>query len=359
MQVTFFARVDTDKNPYLLLYKRALEQEGINVAFESQLGLRWLRRNGMRCDAIHIHWIASAYRAAKGSLARRVLIGRYGNITRGTMRLADFTMALLAAKLRGTRIIYTVHNLRPHEENSRFYILLDRLARRLLISAADRIHVHNRYTQKMLATRYGRCENVEVVPIGSYAGWYPNDVQRSVARRRLGLDDHTFVYLFLGLLRPYKGIEELIHAFERVNDPNKRLLIVGQMYRPEYATTLTQLVDGTEAIRIVPEFIPDDELQWYLNACDVFVLPYQNVTTSSAVMLALTFGRPVVAPAITSFPEVVTPVAGVLYDTESPSGLEDGLRKAGRRRWSEEDILDYARRYEWSRLAPQLADLYR
>jgi len=195
-----------------------------------------------------------------------------------------------------------------------------------------------------------------VVPLGNYIGHYPNDISRSEARQQLDLPDDAFVYLFLGMIRPYKGVEELIHAFEKLDLPACRLLIVGRVSRASHK--VLSLGQNNSAIKLVPEFVPDEALQLYMNACDVFVLPYKKVTTSSAAVLSWSFGRPIVAPAMTSFPEFTTPGAGVLYDPSRPTALLSALQQAREQSWSESEIFAHAHLFDWDKLAPQLANLY-
>ena len=108
----------------------------------------------------------------------------------------------------------------------------------------------------------------------------------------------------------------------------------------------------------MPEFIPDKDIQVYLKASDIFVLPYKDITTSGAAFLALSFGRPIIAPAITSFPEVVTPESGILYEASKPDGLVSALKEAKTRAWSESEVFDYAHQLDWDKLGPQLSALY-
>ena len=68
---------------------------------------------------------------------------------------------------------------------------------------------------------------VVVVPHGNYIERYPNHISRQEALQQLDLPGGEFVYLFLGLLRPYKGVEDLIDAFNKLAPPTGRLLIVG------------------------------------------------------------------------------------------------------------------------------------
>jgi beta-1,4-mannosyltransferase len=361
MIVTFFARVDIALNPYLLLYKRELERQGILVRLEREFSLNWMLTRGKSCDAIHLHWIEAAYKPSGGNarsrLAEKLVTNRFSRTVRGVLRLANFSAALLLAKWQGICIVYTVHNL-TYSGQFRPFVILHRLANRVVFSIADRIHAHNHYTRRILENVYGRRDGVVVVPLGNYVGHYPNEVSRLEARRQLGLPADAFVYLFLGLVRPYKGVEELIDAFGKLGSPTDRLLVVGRVLTSSYEEEILRLGQNNSAIRLVLEFVPDEAIQLYMNACDICVLPYRNITTSSAAVLALSFGRPAIAPATTSFPELVTPGNGILYDPSQPDALVSAMQQARERSWSRSEILDRVHRFDWEVLGPQLANLY-
>jgi len=362
MRVTLFARVDTALNPYMLLYKKALERQGLIVHLEREFSLNWLITRGKSCDAIHLHWIGAAYRPSRphirSGLVEKLVRNRLVTPLRGALRLTNVSAALFLAKLQGKIIVYTVHNLKSNHRETWPFIILNRIAHRIILSLSDRIHVHNHYTRQVLKTAHNRKNGVIVVPLGNYVGHYPNQLSRLEARRQLDLPDDAFVYLFLGLLRPYKGVEELIDAFEKLELSTSWLLIVGRASKANYKERILGLSRNNSAIELVPEFVPDEAIQLYMNACDICVLPYRNITTSSAVVLAWSFGRPVIAPAIASFPELVTPETGILYDPSQPDALVLALHQARRRPWSESEILDYVRQFDWDKLGPQLANLY-
>ena len=135
-------------------------------------------------------------------------------------------------------------------------------------------------------------------------------------------------------------------------------MIVGRVSSASYKEMMLSLSQGNPAIRLVPEFVPDEAIQLYMNACDACVLPYRNMTTSGAALLALSFGRPIIAPAIASLPELITPETGILYDPSQPDALVSALQKAKQQSWSEAEIFDYAHQFDWDKLGPQLAALY-
>jgi len=358
MRVTLFAPYDTQ--PYIWLYKETLERQGLVVHLESEFNLSWLLTKGQSCDAIHLHWIDRVYRPSESN-TRSNLTGRLINnlllkSLRGVLRLAGFSAALLLAKLRGKVVVYTVHEFERLRAESWPFVILRRIAHWVIFSLADQIHVHNHYSRQTLEAVYKRKDGVQVIPHGNYVGCYPNTISRSEARQQLGLPQDVFVYLFLGWIRPNKGVEDLITAFEKLDMPDGRLMIVGRVSRSCHQ--ILSLAQNNPTIKLVPEFVPDATIQLYMNACNVCVLPYKYMTTSGAVMLVWTFGRPVIAPAIASFTELVTPETGVLYDPAQPNGLVSALQHAREQSWSESEILNYVHQFDWDKLGPQLANLY-
>ena len=363
MRITIFSAFDTALNPYILLFKKALEGQGLTVKFERNLNLHWLLFRGKSCDCIHLHWIKHSYSPPKNkdqSEFLKKLIGiRLIRIFLDLFCLIDFVLAFFFAKLAGKIIVFTVHDLYEFGRKSLRGKMQIEIGRNIVFRFSDAIHVHNHHTRKLIENRYNRVSGIYVIPHGNYIGYYPNWVSKTEARRQLGLPDDAFVYLFLGLLRPYKGIDDLFDAFKKLEIPEARLFVVGRVFgNDNYASELKQLGRDDSRIKLIPEFIADEAIQVYLKACDIFVLPYKDITTSGAAFLALSFGRPIIAPYITSFPEVVTPDSGILYDASNPNGLVSALEEARVLTWSESKIIDYAKQFDWDRLGWQLFALY-
>ena len=164
--------------------------------------------------------------------------------------------------------------------------LQKKIARKIVFRYSDKIHVHNHYTKNLVEQRYSRKTGIYVIPHGNYIGYYSNSVSKSEARKRLNLNDENFVYLFLGLIRPYKGVEDLVDAFLKLSNTNTRLLIAGRVFgiNNYESTNSNDLTKSNCRIKLFLDFIPDEDIQVFLNACDVFVLPYKDITTSGAAL---------------------------------------------------------------------------
>lgn len=343
MHVLLVSRVRL--NPYVALLAHGLEQNGASATIVPEFGLRTLwhaRRHGV--DVIHLHWL-ELMTAAPGP-RRRVL------------RLRWLLNTLALAHRVGITLVYTVHNLAPHEPDQ---ASLDPRDSAALFDLVDLLHVHDAATAAAVARQYDRTRGVYVVPHGSYIGAYPNTCSRSMARQHFGLGDDELVFLALGGLRPYKGLEALIDAFQTLDQPQARLLIAGHAHVPAYAAEISARASRDPRIRLHLQHIPDDALQYFFQASDACVLPYRQATTSGAAILALSFGCPLVAPDFDPFPPLAAAGRGVLYAPDDPQGLVKALlaiaqldqavaRAAG---------LAYALTLDWKSLAGQHLAAYR
>ena len=364
MRINIFTDFNVALNPYIILFKEALESQGLAVKIERNLSLFWLVFKSKSCDCIHLHWLKYQYSPSKKNektkLLNKLLEIRIVRIIFDLFSLFDFVLSLLLAKTAGKIIVFTVHDLHDYGIKPSRLKLQKIIARKIVFRYSDKIHVHNNYTGKIIEQKYNRKTGIYVIPHGNYIGYYSNNINKKDAKQKLGLPDNTFVYLFLGLIRPYKGVEDLISAFKKLKSQKLRLLIVGRVFgKAYYEQELRKFCISDARIDLVTMFIADDAIKVYLKACDIFVLPYKDITTSGAAYLALSFGRPLIAPNIASFPEIITASSGILYNATKPVGLVTALKEARTQEWSENKILEYAHKYDWNKLGPQLSGLYR
>ena len=363
MRVNIFSNFNAALNPYILLFKGALENQGLTVKIEYNLNLPWVLFKIKSCDCIHLHWVKYQYLPSKKNektkLLKKLIEIRIVKIFFDLVSLVDFALSLILAKAAGKIIVFTVHDL--HDFGIKSFRLKRQLeiARNIVFRWSDKIHVHNHFTKKLVEQRYNRKTGIYVITHGNYIGYYSNSVTKSEARKRLSLTDKNFVYLFLGLIRPYKGVEDLIEAFSRLSDLNTRLLIAGRVFgNNKYGNKLNKYTKSNCRIKMFLDFVPDEDIQVFLNACDILVLPYKDITTSGAAFLAMSFGRPIIAPSISSFKEVLTADSGILYDTEKTDGLLSALNEAKNNSWSKNKIISLAHKLDWRILGADLANLY-
>jgi beta-1,4-mannosyltransferase len=317
VHVTFLPQVKVYSdggNPYWERLQASLEQGGIEfVSTDDPLYLqwRWLVRHRDQVDVLHLHHVQHHYACNEEEASGQMLL--------------KFVGKLLLARLLGYRIVWTMHNLYPHKPLQPARV--GRLARLALAQLSHAVIVHCERARESLAREFYRRRKVFVTPHPSYVDVYPDEMDREQARRALGLCPEQQVFLFLGAIRPYKGINSLIHTFRQFPDGNWALLIVGKPWDEAYLIELRQAIDNDRRITLRPQFVPNEELQIYFKAADVTVLPFTQVLSSGSALLALSFGCPVVAPDVGCMSDTVTPDVGILYDPAAPDGLYRALEK--------------------------------
>lgn len=268
--------------------------------------IRW------KADILHFHWIHPYL----------IRAGTVGTLLQSLRLVVE--VGLL--RLSGQRIVWTVHNLKNHDNR---HLGLERWFTKRFAAFTSALITHSRSACTDAATAFGiRSQDcMHVVPLGNYIGCYPNHIPRSDARERLGIPAESFVFLFLGRIQPYKGVLELIRNFKSLQS-GARLVIAGKPADTNTSELIRKEIGATTNVVFRPGFVPDDEIQVYLNACDFVVCPYRDVFTSSAVVLAMSFGRACVAPRIGSIGETLDDQGAILYNPVVDDSLRDALRLA-------------------------------
>ena len=335
-------------NPYITQLTEHLNCAGVHVVGRVQKTrhlLPWINRRHV--DVIHLHWLDPYYLTARypKAVARAVL----------------FLSCLALARIRGIRIIWTVHNLVNHEQRR---VMLESFVNRFVASLSGALIVHSVSACKMVAAKCsGRtARKISVIYHGHYINWYPNKIEKREARNALELPQTDLVFLFLGIIRPYKGVLELIDTFKQCELTDSKLMIVGQPTKGMTDRIVLDHIGQSGQIRFTSGYLPDDQIQLYMNACDVVMLPYRESLTSGAAVLAMSFGRVVVAPRLESIEELCSDEGAILYDPQDDDGLLRALHKVADARsklskmgrWN----LGRARRWNWEQVARATKRVY-
>ncbi len=149
-------------------------------------------------------------------------------------------------------------------------------------------------------------------------------VPRAEARLRLGLPDGATVFLFSGLLRPYKGWDVLLAAFAEVRRvlPGALLVLAGEPWGDAKELAARPAPEG---VRLFLRFLPAEERGLLFDACDAVVCPYRHATGSGIAADAVAHGRPVIGSNVPGLAVAVEEgVSGLLV----PPGDADALSAA-------------------------------
>lgn len=273
-------------NPYNANLYRAMDDREVRV---QDFSYRRLLLN--RVDIVHLHWPELTF-----------LSGHRTSIH--AARLVFFHLFLRVARLRGTKLFWTVHNVAPHEQRST--ARLRALHRRLLTRHVDAIFALT--ADGLAAAREAYPEIVDVpgfvTPHGHYRDDYDFSTDRADARRRLGVDDDARLVLAVGQIRPYRNIPHLIEVFGKVDGEDLVLCVAGSVAPPELGDTVRAAAQDDERVRVELAFLPNDRLALWLRAADLVALPYTAIQNSGSAILGLSAGRPVLVPDLGAMREV-------------------------------------------------------
>lgn len=354
MNVRFFWEAGGDfslahrGNPYGPLLAHAMQARGITFsAGDYAFTKQWLDDVRATDEVLHINWLHHFYKA--------------DDLASSIRSLTRFTDNLQYAERLGFRIVWTFHNLYPHE---RPYPAIDHDAQIMMCQVADEVIAHCRYAADQCRDRFHRRGHLTVVPHGNYIDAYPNEISREAARRQLGLPPNARVYVFVGNARPYKGIDRLVETFRRIAAPDEHLLLMMRHFRfnPQYALDYVEMAqDAPNVTAVSSDFFERSEFQTYLNAADCAVLPFVDVLTSGSAILALSFGLPLILPRLGCLPELISANEGILFDPSDPQGLESALVAARTMDFEamSASAMARARQLDWSDIAATVSDLYR
>lgn len=334
-----------EKNPYQVLLHSELEARGVVfVPTPPALSPSWVRRAHRTIDVIHLHWLEFVLFNS----------GLRWSRLRNWLRVARYVLALRGLKARQVRILWTAHNVQPHENRQP---ALYRIAAKATARYADAVIVHSAHAGKRLGESGTRPKRLSVAYHGNYCGVYPSSVLgRRDARRTLGLAPDTYVFLMLGRVRPYKRLTHAVAAFRSMPALKAELLIAGEADQPELVAEIERLAADDPRIHLHLRYIPNEAVGMYHAAADAAVLNYAEVFSSGAMLLAWSHGLPVVAPRGGTADEVA--LDGALEPMEEGLGEAMVGVMAGSQEARRGAALATASRNTWSSMVDQILPLY-
>jgi len=295
-------------------------------------------------------------------------------------QLASYLWPLVRlAKWSGKKVVITVHNPRPHERTG----LFDMVERRMLCSA-DALIAHGRVSSELLSERLGEeCPPVHSIPHGMDV--CPEPTAATTADfERLGFKSGVPRVLLFGNLRPYKGVDVLLDAWQLVSAalPEARLVIAGQLWSgkrraanaiarvlgtgaSEPSRLSRRLVTGNmpAGVEVREGFLDDSEIDALIRTSCVVVFPYLHFSgQSGAACRAAAMGKPVLVGKVGCLPDLVVDeswlvepddVTGLAEALVSKLSVPEVLAPAGARQLAKIRDLD------WSVVAKAHAAVYR
>ena len=334
-------------NPYQSLVYAHLHDTMFAEAGTIERAIQHLEGRPRGRTIFHLHWQEAVYAAAEDA-------------TSAEKAAQQFLCRVQAFIDAGGLFVWTLHNARPHRQR---YAELDLQFRRAVAEAAHLVQVHSFAAVEVARSLGAVPRRLTVVPHGNYLPMLRRAVlPREERRALLGAKAGERLLVHFGRLLPYKGTATLLEALSGLTaSPGWRLLIAGV-----YAETFDLAAMPPElASRVVKKagHMEHQDLADLVDAADLVVLPYDEVLTSGATLLALSLGKPVVLPGLDTLREIVSEGRdGWFYAPEAgAAGLADAIERAlsidhRTLQDSADAALRTAMRYDWLIIGGQFSD---
>ena len=243
-------------------------------------------------------------------------------------------------------LVLTAHDILPREPRRG-----QLEAQRVLYDRFDAIVVHSEHGRRRLTGELAvDPSRVHVIPHGVFEHLAAATAPPPVRADRP-------VVLCFGLMRPYKGIDLLLEAWQGIDDAE--LWIAGM---PRMDITPLRAA-APPNVRFFPRFITDGELPGYFRRADLVVLPYREIDQSGVLFTALAFGRPLLLSDVGGFPEVAATGAARTFPAGDASALAASLRSLLGDRTALAAMAENATAlaqgpYSWAAVAGRTLELY-
>ncbi len=268
-------------NPYQSLLANHLSDQNVQVSFD-KLPLGYfpfseLSKQHPDATIIHLHWLSPLL----------FVLSWTSSPFKAKLRGVLLALDCLWLRIRGKKIVWTVHNKFSHENFDRNVELF---VRRLLVKSVSDIIVHSQSAADILAEAYGMPtlkDKAKVIFHGNYEGIYPRPASaRNTLLKTKNIPPEHTVILSFGMLRPYKD-----------------------------AASLQTVCNKTDNVHLSLGFLTDEALADWLGAADMVAVPFSDTLTSGSVLLAMTEGKALLLPELSKVFDCV-PDEGALFYTD-------------------------------------------
>lgn len=219
--------------------------------------------------------------------------------------------------LRGKKVFFVSHgllldvntvaqqlNLKPQSIITKFLSWGLKLWYQSICILSHRIIVFEEYLRQQLLTVSSHPDKIITIPHGVDTSI--NQITPKQARGKLHITDNKFIIMVFGFLIWYKGSDWIVDAmhkyFKNHHDSQIELWMVGGPSRnyqsdPTYQKFINkikqQAADSNNKIKITG-FIDEQDIGLYFQACDLVILPYRAMLSSSGPLsLAFSYQKPV------------------------------------------------------------------
>jgi glycosyltransferase involved in cell wall biosynthesis len=208
----------------------------------------------------------------------------------------------------------------------------DLFIRRIITRFAHATIFHSQYALNEAKELKFYVQKGYLIPHAHYSSSYDSSISKKKAKENLKIEQDEFVFLFFGNIKAYKGLDELLTSFANLLETNKgkaiRLVIAGKCEDDGLAKLIRKYQkEHSGRISLFLEYINDEKVQLFFNSADIVVLPFKKNTTSGSAILALTFGKPIIAPRLGNIIDLPDDT-GYFYSADNNTALSELMLSA-------------------------------
>ncbi len=235
---------------------------------------------------------------------------------------------VILGRLMGFRIVFTVHDVESFDPKLSVTYL-----NRITHYLSNCIIVHNETCKADLIKYQGvPIGKIQVIPSGNLLNWIDQVPTQLEARGWLNISPDSKVLLFWGQIKPVKGLDILLKALNKIVQevPGVLLIIAGKVLKDDF-NKYQKIIDDYNisnycVVRL--GYIPNDEASFYFSATDLVVLPYQKIYQSAVLLMAMSYGKPVLTSDLPPMKEIITDQeTGFLFSRGNIEALSNGIIK--------------------------------
>lgn len=256
---SFSAMRDTT-NPYLKQLLASISTDDSQARTFS-----WSAAVRGQFDVLHLHWPEVLLRGSSRS--------------KTWLRRIAFFAVLLRIRFSRRALVRTLHNLAPHEAGS--------FVERQLLAFCDRCTTLWITLVPSTPVPSGSAPRRTILH-GDYRDWFKGVPLPDPVPGRL---------LYFGLIRAYKGVDDLVRVFGTMSDDELSLRIVGSVKDPVLADEIRSAAERDPRISARLEYVSDADLVDEVGPAEFVVLPYRDMHNSGSALLSLSLSRPILVPA--------------------------------------------------------------
>ena len=305
-----------EENPWQRRLYGALGQYGITVVRgELKPWWPWLAAN--RIDMVHLHWL------------EYVMVSSTKRFVSARAVAAATSIAMTLRELRRRRmpVVWTLHNPEPHRSPTP---AVHRWLNRQAAELVDVVIVHSEFAAAWARSHLSPPGEIVVAHHPNYVGEYPTGgLTAAQVRGRYGIPPESFLLLVFGAVHRYKHVPEVLEVFAGVADPEARLLVIGYPADDQDVTRVIQLAQADPRVTLDLHFAADEDVSALFEAADYTIINYE-VFSSGVMLLALSFGCPVIAPRTGAAAEIASAPACLTFEPGRLGAVLSDAAAAGR-----------------------------